>query len=474
MLACAAIAAGIAQPGSAIAQPLVTGMSGVNTYSPLTFQRVHETGARLVRLSVYWPGIAPDQQPNQWHPEDPADPNYNWEFLDRGVNEATRAGLTPLLLVDGAPSWAQRCRTPNSLPNAVCDPDPVALAAFATAAARRYSGHFDGLPQVRYWQAINEPNLSLFFFPQFNTAGKPLSPGLYRSLTNAFYDAVNAVDPANLVLLGGLGPIAIAKWTIGPMRFARLLLCMTGTKDPHPTGGSCGGGVRFDIFDIHPYTTGGPTHQGNVNDVELGDLRKLQTLLTAADRAGRIVGQFNHTELWSTEFSWDSNPPDPGGLPMRTLCRWTAEALYRSWAAGMSHFFWFSLEDSLQNPNLRFSETLESGLFFRGPTTEQSQPKQVFYAFRFPFVAYPRKQGLFFWGRTPTSEAGDVTIQLWLNGRWTTARTVGASANGIVEGTLQSSYGNDRVGLARALYKGQASVPFSMKPVPDFRHPPFG
>ena len=157
------------------------------------------------------------------------------------------------------------------LPSAICDPSPAALAAFATAAARRYSGQFPGLPRVQYWQGLNEPNLSLFFFPQFNTEGTPLSPDLYRALINAFYSAVKSVDGSNLVLAAGLGPIAVPPWTMGPMRFARLLLCMTGARHPHPIGGDCGGGVHFDIFAIQPYTTGSPTHEGGVNDVELGD-----------------------------------------------------------------------------------------------------------------------------------------------------------------------------------------------------------
>lgn len=118
---------------------------------------------------------------------------------------------------------------------------------------------------------------------------------------NAFYDAVKAVDASNLVLAAGLGPIAIPGWTIGPMRFTRELLCMTGRREPRPLPGSCEGGVRFDIFDIHPYTTGGPTHKGHADDVELGDLGKLTELLDAADRGGRIKGRFRHTQIWSPQ-----------------------------------------------------------------------------------------------------------------------------------------------------------------------------
>jgi hypothetical protein len=413
----------------------------------------------------------PKQEPANWQPEDPADPNYDWSHYDLWVSRAVQAGLTPVLQVRGAPAWAQRC-TFTSV-DSPCNPDPAKLAAFTTAAVRRYSGNFGGLPRVRYWQGLNEPNLSIFFNPQYE-GGKAVSATLYRTLINAFYAAVKSVDPSNIVIAAGLGPIAVPGYTIGPMRFTRELLCMRGRERFQPTPGDCQGGVHFDIFDIHPYTTGGPTHEGGANDVELGDLPKLKALLRAADSAGRIKGQFPHTPLWVTEFSWDSNPPDPGGLPMKLETRWTAEALYRAWKAGISNFFWFSLRDFPPEPNLPFSETLQSGLYFRGATVAQDQPKEVLYAFRSPFVSFPDKRGLFFWGRTPNSKGGRVAIQLWRSGHWRRAFVARANKAGIFRGVIHSGYGHNKRGLARAVHHGEAAIPFSMRPVPDFPQPPFG
>lgn len=462
-----------AHPQAAGARPLVTGVTNIEEEVPVGFAHTAATGARFVRLPVYWAGIAPTAQPASWQPEDPSDPRYHWGRLDDVVSNAVAAGLTPVLQVDGGPKWAQRCQAPSFARVPMCDTSPDALAAFATAAARRYNGKFEGLPRVQYWQALNEPNLSLFFNPQFD-GNNPVSPYLYRALLNRFAAAVKGVDPSNLVIAAGLGPIAVPKYTIGPMRFARLLLCMRGHNHPRPTKGDCEGGVRFDIFAIQPYTTGGPTHEGGVNDVEMGDLGKLRNLIDAANRAGRIQGSFKHTPLWITEFSWDSNPPDPGGLPMSIETRWTAEALYRAWRAGVSHFFWYSLRDSAHDPSVPYSESLESGLYFRGATVAQDQPKEFLYAFRFPFVSYPRKQGLEFWGRTPNSAGGRVALQLLRRGVWRTAARVRADASGIFTGTIRSRYGRHKRGRVRAVYAGQGSVPFSMRPVRDFRHPPFG
>ena len=456
------------QPSAAGAHPFSTGISGLNEDSPLAFQRVREAGARFVRVAVDWSRVAPRNQPDSWQPEDPADRHYDWERPDEDMNAAAAAGLVPVAMIEEPPSWAQRCRVgPN------CDPDPGALAAFATAAARRYNGLFGGLPRVQYWQGLNEPNLSIYFNPQFE-GDRAVAADLYRSLINGFYAAVKAVDPSNIVIAAGLGPVAIHGYTIGPMRFTRELLCMRGRDRFRAGPGDCGGGVHFDIFDIHPYTTGGPTHTGGVNDVELGDLPKLRALLDAADKAGRIEGIYPHTPLWVGELSWDSNPPDPGGLAIKIETRWAAEAIYRSWLAGVQAFFWFSLRDRAPQPSLPFNETLQSGLYFRGPTLEQDQPKKVLYAFRFPFVAFSGKRGLSFWGRTPTSGEGRVVIQVWKGEKWRKAVAGEAAAGGVFNGQIPSSYGRTKRGLVRALFQGQASVPFSMRPVPDFLQPPFG
>lgn len=466
----AALAWSAARADAAV-RPMHTGISYVYDNDPAAFENAKRAGVQLVQTPLRWASIAPKSLPASWNPEDPADLHYDWEEIDLWVARAAAAGLEPILQVRGAPPWAQRCHSGET--DAPCNPDPGALAAFTTAAVRRYKGDFGGLPRVRYWQGLNEPNLSMFFNPQFD-GDRPASPDLYRVLINRFYAAVKAVDPANLVIAAGLGPIAVPKYTIGPMRFTRLLLCMHGHNHPRPTRGDCEGGVHFDIFDMHPYTTGGPTHEGGINDVELGDLAKLKNLLAAADRAGRIKGAFKHTPLWIMELSWDTKPPDPGGLPMKIESRWIAESLFNSWSLGIEYFFWYSLRDPEPEPALPFSQTDQSGLYFRGPTVAQDQPKEILFAYRFPFVAYPRPKGLSFWGRTPTSSGGRVVIQTLRKGRWHKAFVAQADEVGIFRGLVPRHYGRNRSGAVRAVYAGESSLPFSMRPVPDFRHPPFG
>jgi hypothetical protein len=468
----ATLALGVADASAKAPRPFVTGISNVYSNEAAAFEHVRATGSRTTLSALRWNAIAPAQQPADWNPEDPADPHYDWSFFDAWVLRAVEAGLTPIFDVRGAPKWAQRCSAISG--DAVCNPDPAALAAFTRAAVKRYSGTFGNLPDVRYWQALNEPNLSLFLEPQFD-GNAPVSPDLYRTLLNTFYAAVKSVQPADLVVMGGLGPIAVPGYTIGPMAFARRLLCMTGgNKHPRPLPGDCGGGIDADIFDIHPYTTGGPTHKGGPNDVQMGDLWKLQTLLAAADRAGRINSVYKHTPLWITEFGWDSNPPDPGGLSMKIEKQWIAEAVYEAWREGITNFMWYSLDDFPPESNVPFGESLQTGLYFWAPKAAEEQPKEIMGAFRFPLLAIHEGPGLMLWGKIPRSHAGRVTIQAFLYGSWKKLAVARADSTGVFQGFVKTTYGRHRRGAVRAVFKAETSYAFPMLRVGDFPHPPFG
>ena len=461
---------GPATPGADAARRLDTGISNVYSNEAPAFADVRRTGSTIVLSPLRWNVIAPAVEPAIWNPEDPADPNYDWEFFDIWVRHAVAAGLTPVFQVRGAPRWAEGC-VPTG--EAICDPDPAKLAAFTRAAVRRYSGGFGNLPRVRYWQALNEPNLSLFFEPQYE-GDKMVSPYLYRVLLNTFTQAVKSVVPSNIVLAAGLGPIAVKGFTIGPTAFLKKMLCMGGTNQhPRPLPGGCVV-ADADIFDIHPYTTGGPTHKGGPNDVEMGDLPKLQRLIKAANRAGRIDSRYKVPPLWATEFGWDSKPPDPGGLPNRIEKQWVPEALHLAWQAGVETFMWYSLADFPPEPNVPFYESLQTGLYFYSHDVAKERPKPFMNSFRFPFVAIRKGGGLDYWGRTPNGKRGRLRLQAHVGGRWRTLAIAHANAVGIFKGRFRTGYGRDRKGSLRAVVGNQRSLTFPMKRVGDFQHAPFG
>jgi hypothetical protein len=157
-------------------------------------------------------------------------------------------------------------------------------------------------------------------------------------------------------------------------------------------------------------------------------------------------------------------------MPLAT--RWAARAMYQAWKAGVGHFFWFSLRDEPRGA--RFDESVQSGLYLRGPTLAEDRPKKLLRAFRFPFVALPARGGFSFWGRTPTSTGGGVTIEVRRGAGWRTVTTGGADASGIFAGRVRTGLVHGRSGLVRARYRGQVAVPFSLRETMDFYQPPFG
>ncbi len=109
--------------------------------------------------------------------------------------------------------------------------------------------------------------------------------------------------------------------------FMRALLCLQPV---------CGDPAHFDIWAHHPYTSGGPNHQATrPNDVSLGDLPEMRKVLVDGIKVGHVLSA-TEVRFWVTEFSYESNPPDPGGLKPGLGARWTSEALYRMWRAGVT------------------------------------------------------------------------------------------------------------------------------------------
>jgi hypothetical protein len=428
--------------------PLATGIldpwvfSGENANR--AFDDVRRTGSTFVRFFVNWSGIAPTSIPLA-AAEDPSDSRYLWQTIDTETTQALAHGLTPVLCLVGAPGWAQVQIEGSNY----AAPDPTALAAFAKAAAQRYSGSFEGLPRVRYWQAWNEPNLAMWLSPQ-RVNGKSFSPGWYRSMVVAFANAVKSVASTNVVIAGALAPYAYLDG-IAPLEFIREFFCLAPDLSS-----TCNETLPIDVWGVHPYTDGGPTHKAaNPDNVALGDLPALRKTLQAAIRLGHVSAKL---QTWTTEFSWDTKPPDPAAVPMATHARWVAEALHVMWINGISNVIWFGLYDQPQ------TKKYDSGLYFAQDVSGKARPKLSLRAFRFPFVAYPAHARIAVWGRTPTSSRGTVVIEIRKRGRWSRLGTLKANAYGIFKGSLRTKGSWTH---ARARLGNELSVSFTAKPPPD-------
>jgi len=450
------------------------------------FKRIRAAGANyLVIRPVAWSSIAPSgaTEPTGFQPTDPADPNYKWSGLDTQVKAAVAAGLKPILIVTKAPQWAEgsgRSGGPGTY-----KPSPSKLAKFLTAAARRYSGTFMDLPRVRYWGIWSEPNLNTFMSPQ-TVGGKSFSPGWYRSMLNAAADALHGVNSSNVVIGGETAPFGVKsadRFGTMPIAFMEKVLCISekGVRNKKTKKISsyvykraCKAKTKVDVWSHHPYTQGGPTFRAKLHgNASLGDLGDMRNVLNAAIKAKNVVSS-KKIRFWVTEFSWDSKPPDPKGVPIAMETRWVSEMLYRTWSSGVSLVTWFILRD--QPTNLQW----QSGLYYLGSTGISSdKPKPILRAFRFPFVAIPqvvskKKTIVQLWGRTPTGRSGSVLIERKSGSKWKKVKTLNANGYGIFKASITKP-ANTVLFRARLTNGSDRSAEFSLKaPKHPWKGCPFG
>jgi hypothetical protein len=452
-----AAAAPLASAPVAAAGPFATAVvddAFLGSGAEAAFERSRASGATAARIVVLWSSVA-REQPRE--PTDPRDPAYRWDDVDRAIRLASKNQLEPIFDIVDAPSWT--APSGNGTPRG-WKPDPAAFGQFAKAAAARYSGSSADLPRVRYWQVWNEPNLNIYLKPQW-VDNIPFSPGWYRTMVNRFAEAVKSIHTDNLVIAGGTGPFG-GENDVGPLRFMRDLLCLSPTLQP-----TCADKIRFDIWAHHPYTSGGPTHHAAAaDDASLGDLPEMRRILLAGVKAGSVVST-QPVQFWITEFSWDTNPPDPKAVPVRLQARWVAEALYRMWKTGISLVTWFTLRD--EPITLSF---YQSGLYFGAPSLAAARPKPALTAFRFPVVGLPVRGGFLVWGRSPLRGAARVVVEQSFKGGWTRLAIVRPDRFGV----FQKTFRRPATGSVRAQLFGRPgrALAFGLRRVPDQRFNPFG
>jgi hypothetical protein len=408
-------------------------------------------GATYARLSVPWRTIAPATQPAGFVASDPTSKGYSGGNMNAAVQTAEAAGLTPILdIVGPIPTWAYVNQP--SPPNAGT-PQAAALGDFATAVAIHFDGSTPGVPAAHVFQVWNEPNLSLDL--------SPVKASTYRGMVNAVADAVHKVDPSNVVVAGGMEPVAHKKtkkhtwYSTKPLDFMRSLLCLSKGAHPHAT---CRDTVHFDVWAHHPYTHGGPFGKAKVaGDVMLGDLPKMRSLLRAGVRLHHVISK-RSVQFWVTEFGWDTNPPRPNAASLKLAARWTAESLYQMWRSGVSLVTWFLLVD-FPSPS-----PFQSGLYFKAPLSlAAAHPKPTLTAFRFPFVGYLHGRAVRIWGRDATSDTRAVRVQLrhGKGGRWRTVAVVTSNDHGIFRATIRLTASKKDWLRARAIGSG-TSLGFSL------------
>jgi hypothetical protein len=427
--------------GSADARGLRLGFfdgayTGDQSARSTAFTRTGAVGGSFVRLGATWAGIAPTKPV---HPTDSTDPAYHWGSLDGAVNDAVAAGLTPLITINAAPPWAEGSGRPKSAGTGTWRPNAKAFGQFARAIATRYSGSVPGIPRVRYWQVWNEPNLATYLTPQYvRSHGRwvAASPGIFRSLVNAGYAGFKAVHRDNFVVTAGTAPygdLIPGGRRIAPVTFLKGVLAKR---------------TKLDAISHHPYGVGSPyRHALNAPDVAVPDIGKLRKVLRAAGKKGRVK---RSAQIWVTEMSWDSKPPDPDGVSERTQADWLQEGFNVLWKQGVSTITWFQVTDQ---PGPNYPASNQSGVFFVG-----GRPKQSATAFRFPFVAPRASSGrVSLWGRSPA--AGTVVVERFRGTAWTRIWSKKVRSGTVFSGTTHAAKGT----RLRARVAGIASLSWRVR-----------
>ena len=363
LLAVAAVAAAVTAPAAA-ASPRSSGNKAF--WGPTkviggesAFPLYREMGVTIFETGMSWDHVAPTKPAN---PRDPADPAYLWSTdIDYALAEAPKYGIDVLVLVTGAPKWANGGRTREWAPR-----DNQDFADFLTAASRRYPG-------VRFWQIWGEPSRRANFSPLTPATDKPLrtpltraqaaAPRRYARLLDLAYGAIKAVDRRDVVVGGN----TFSGGDILPLDWIRAMRLPNG-RPP-----------RMDMYGHNPFSrrepdlSDGPLQRG----FGWGDFSDLDIVARYVDRY-QTPRSGKRLKLFLTEFTIPTDHLSATFnffVSQRVAARWTASALritrsYRRIYA----LAWINLYDDPPN---------DDGNEFRGGLLDwQGQPKPAFFAFK--------------------------------------------------------------------------------------------
>ncbi|MQA73282.1 MAG: hypothetical protein GEU88_02835 [Solirubrobacterales bacterium] len=233
-----------------------------------TVAAIHETlDAQVVRVSLLW------------HQIEPVEGERDWRRLDSVVEEIRAAGMEPLLVVLGSPSWA----------NGVAESTPghyLHVPARGTALdawLERYSDFLaDAVDRykdfVRRWEIWNEPNFAGFWRPRPD-------PVAYRQVYETLRATILGADPEAEVAVGGLASLSVPPGAgISGLAFLRRLM---RAQPP------------LDNVAIHAYTT-----DDHPPDVHVPGEKNFDDIERVHDQ---LAAEGERASIWVTEWGWSSD-----------------------------------------------------------------------------------------------------------------------------------------------------------------------
>lgn len=201
--------------------------------------------AQVVRVSLRWDQV------------EPAQGKFDWSRLDDVVANLRAAGIEPVFVVVGSPSWANGMRASKRNQYLYVPPRGAALSkwlrnysSFLALAVKRYDRF------VRRWEIWNEPNLAATWRPRPD-------PAEYVSVYERLRNTIVIREPQAQVAVGGLGdPSTASAPNVSGLAFLRALIRAQApldnvaiqpfTSNDHPPGTHVSGQNNFDdIEQVH-------------------------------------------------------------------------------------------------------------------------------------------------------------------------------------------------------------------------------
>ena len=302
---------------------------------PVTsFATLHDLRVQVVRMNLQWGGkygVASNRRPA--HPQDPADPAYDWSLYDRADRYAAQYNIKVIFTILFTPKWAGGGAV-NDPPRSMTD-----LRNFAYAAAERYSGKYipvndndeDPLPPVRLWLAWNEPNNPLWL--KQTSGGRFVSPREYAGICTAIYTGVHQTNfSGEQVACGATGPrgnnqARSSRPSMSPLAFMR--------------AARRAGMRRLDAYAHHPYYSNPAqtpaSKPGDRTSVQLGNLR---TLISLSNKL------FGRKPIWLTEYGYQTPPDRQFGVSYAKQARYLSQAYaIARRTPQVALMVWFMLKD---------------------------------------------------------------------------------------------------------------------------------
>ena len=256
---------------------------------------VDELGVAWAREDFPWPRIEP--QPGAW----------DWRVFDEMVGAHEERGVMILGRLGYSVGWATADAYDPPADQSFSFPYLGAWRRYIRATAERYRG------RVQHWEVWNEPDNGVFW------KGTP-DPHAFAQLLRAAYEEIKAVDPANVVMIGGVSP-----W------------------DTHFLRGIAGARAwdAFDVLAIHPYVDPASPEQGRMGAWGVGAARAL-------------LNRYGQKPIWVTEIGWESGPGErnvQGTVDEARQANYLVSAYLQLLAEpGVEKVFWYTLHDDTNSP----------------------------------------------------------------------------------------------------------------------------